>query len=121
MMSTTPNGIKTAYGLGIFGGVLSIALMAFYFKPEDDILPEIAFYMLTAVLFFAMAGAFSKNSQWSWRVALFVSFICIGTAAGCTTAGYFEPAAGALLIAIGTCIVILEILPSSKKWLDCKL
>jgi hypothetical protein len=120
-MSVTPNGIKTACGLGLLGGVFSVACLALFYKPEDNILPTIAFYMLTAALFFALAGAFVKNSQWNWRVALFVSFINLGIIAGCMAAGYFELWAGIVLLIFDVCIVILETLPSSKKWLNSKL
>jgi len=120
-MAVTPNGIKTALGLSLIGGAFSVACLGLFNNFEENLLIIAPMYMLTAVLFFALAGAFTKNSQWGWRVALFISFLNLGIIAGCTAAEYFELWAGIVLMVFAICIIILEILPSSKKWLNSKL
>ncbi|MFA6805201.1 MAG: hypothetical protein WCQ23_01480 [Candidatus Methanomethylophilaceae archaeon] len=117
----TPNGIKTACGLGLLGGVFSVACLALYFKPEDGSLAVIAFYMLVAVLFFATAGAFTKNGQWKWRVALFVNILTIGIIFACMIGEFFAMDAGAVLLVIAIFIFVLELLPSSKAWMQSEI
>lgn len=117
----TPNGIKTACGLGLLGGVISVACLAIYFKPENSALAIIAFYMLVAVLFFATAGAFTKNGQWKWRVALFVNMLTMGIILACIIGDYFATYAGVLLLVIAVCIFVLELLPSSKEWMQSEI
>lgn len=120
MNPNLPNGIKAACGLSLFGGILSIAYLALFYESSEGFIAVSAFYMLAAVLFFALAGAFVKGGQWKWGVALLVSFLNIGVVVACIAAGYFDQAAGALLIVLNVCIVVLATMPASRRWLDAR-
>jgi hypothetical protein len=118
MSVLSPTGIKAACGMGLLGGVLSVAFMSLSYGPEEETLPLVAFYMLIAVLFFAIAGAFTKNSQWKFGVTEFMIFITIGTIGACMAADYVAVPYGAVLIVVAVCLMILTALPSTKSWLD---
>jgi len=119
-MNSLPGNISAGCGISLLGGVISIVCLALFFEPEELSLTIMGLYMLSAVLFFGMAGTFTKNSQWSWKMTVFMGFFTIGVVAASTAAGYFEMYAGALLVAIGVLILIVAMLPSTKKWLNNK-
>ncbi|MDR3205655.1 MAG: hypothetical protein LBT41_00930 [Candidatus Methanoplasma sp.] len=115
---TPPRSAWAGVALGAFGGILCIVAMAFLFKPETDAVPDIGSYMLLAALFFAIAGAFTANNQWSWDMLLFVTFLTAAVSMVLTIMGAIDIYGGILIFVIAAAIVAVLLIPSSKTWLD---
>ncbi len=121
MKPIVPNGIKAACGIALLGGILSVAYLALFYESSEGFLTIAGLYMLTAVLFFALAGAFVRGGQWNQGVSLIVAFLNLGIIGAGILAGFFDQAAGGLLLVLVVCILVLLAMPSSKRWLDTKL
>ncbi|MDR2845800.1 MAG: hypothetical protein LBV63_00800 [Candidatus Methanoplasma sp.] len=117
-MSTTPKKITAGLVLGIAGGFISVAYLAIFFEANVDNALIMGGYLLTAVLFFALAGAFTQNGPWSWNVLLFMTFLTAGAIAALVIGSYVDLYAGAVLVAIDVLIVLDLLFPSAKVWLD---
>jgi hypothetical protein len=117
-METVPNNIKIGGALGLLGGVISIVCMAIFLKIEDSAVAVMGVYMLIAVLFFALAGGFSKGGQWSWDVMLLMTFLTVGSTVCSVIIGITDIVAAAVLVLIGTLMVIILTSPASKTWMN---
>jgi hypothetical protein len=115
-METMPKNVRLGGALGLLGGVICIVCMALFFRAEDGALTEMGACMLTAVMFFALAGGFYKGGQWSWNVLLLMTFLTIGAVGGSVIVGAMDLYAGAILVMIGALIVVILSMPSSKIW-----
>lgn len=65
-MDLRPKQAIIAFTLASAGALLAMALALFFFEGGE--LMTIGVYLATALIFFALAGAFTKNTQWSWEV-----------------------------------------------------
>jgi hypothetical protein len=115
---TTPKKITAGLALGIIGGFISIVFLALFFEGNTDNTLVMGGYLLTAVLFFALAGAFTQNGQWSWNVLLFITFLTAAIIVSLVIGGYVDLYAGLVLILIDAIIILDLQFPSSKIWLD---
>ena len=80
-----PGSMKVGMACGLLGGLVAFFALAFLFGVNDngmDSVKEMAIYLLTAVAFFALAGGFSKTSQWSQNALLLYCFIVAGVLFG---------------------------------------
>ncbi|MCL1979027.1 MAG: hypothetical protein FWG60_02580 [Methanomassiliicoccaceae archaeon] len=115
-METVPGNVKIGSALGFIGGVVCIISMALFFEAEESAVLDMGVYMLIAVMFFALAGGFTKNGPWSWEVLLLMTFLTIGIVVSSAVLGAVDPYAGAILVLIGILIVIGLSMRSSKTW-----
>lgn len=72
-MDFRPKQAITAFVLASVGALLAMVLAMFFFEGGE--LVTIGAYLATALVFFALAGAFTKNTQWTWEIAF--SFIIL--------------------------------------------
>jgi len=80
-----PGSMKAGMACGLLGGLVAFFALAFLFGVSDngmDAVKEMAVYLLSAVAFFALAGGFSKTSQWNQNALLLYAFIVIGVMFG---------------------------------------
>jgi hypothetical protein len=117
-MDTVPKNVKAGCALGLIGGTISVMCLVIFFETDVDTLSVMGIYMLFAVLFFALAGALTKNNQWSWDVLTLMTFLTIGIIAASVIYELVEPLYGLVLIVIGALIVVTLAFPSSKVWLN---
>lgn len=58
--------MKAGLGIALVGGILCFVAMTTEFDPQDpDTIRNMGIYLLSAVVFFAIAGGFSRYAQWS--------------------------------------------------------
>lgn len=115
-MNAVPKMIKIGCALGFLGGLISIIFMVFFFHANKSMLVTMGVYLLIAVMFFALAGGLSKQSQWLWSTLMLMSFLTI-SAVGCAVVfGVMELYVGIILAAIGALIALSLSVPSSKTW-----
>ena len=84
-----PGSMKAGMALGLFGGLVAFFGLAFLFTVDDsgmDSVVEMAVFLLVAVAFFALAGGFSKTSQWTQNALMLYCFIVAGILFGALVA-----------------------------------
>ncbi|MDR3283369.1 MAG: hypothetical protein LBS92_07190 [Candidatus Methanoplasma sp.] len=113
-----PRSAAAGVVLGLLGGILSFAFMAFLFEAGTDAVSEVGSYMLLAVLFFAIAGAFTANSQWSWDMLLFMSFLTATISVVFLVVEAVDLYAGVIALVMVASIIAVLLSPSSRIWLD---
>ena len=111
------NTIKTGCALGIIGGIVAMIGLVLYLEVDNSAVVTMSVYMLAAVLFFALAGAFSMNSQWSWKVLMFMNFVTLGIIIGGAIADYYNMWWAVVEAVIGILIVIVSVSGETKIWL----
>ena len=111
------NTIKTGCALGIIGGIVAMIGLVLYLEVDNSAVVTMSVYMLAAVLFFALAGAFSMNSQWSWKVLMFMNFVTLGIIIGGAIADYYNMWWAVVEAVIGILIVIVSVSGETKMWL----
>ena len=111
------NTIKTGCALGIIGGIVAMIGLVLYLEVDNSAVVTMSVYMLAAVLFFALAGAFSMNSQWSWKVLMFMNFVTLGIIIGGAIADYSNMWWAVVEAVIGILIVICSVSGGPKTWL----
>lgn len=81
-----PGSMKVGMACGIIGGILAIVAAPFPIDTYADngmgIVGAMCVLLLTAVLYFAMAGGFSKTSQWNQNILLGYCFLTGGVMFG---------------------------------------
>jgi len=117
-METMPNNIKIGVALGFLGGVISIAFMAIFFKPEEIAIAEEGVCLLIAVMFFALAGGFAKGGQWSWDMMMLMTFLTTGVIVCSVIVKLLNVYAGVMLVAICALIVVVLSMTASKTWMN---
>lgn len=115
-MEAIPRNVKMGSVFGFLGGIVAIALMAFYFSPDESALVNMGAYMLIAVMFFALAGGLSRSGQWSWDTLVLMSFVTMGVIGATMVFDAVDLDAGLVLILINVLIIINQMMPSAKTW-----
>ncbi|MDD2627168.1 MAG: hypothetical protein PHT00_02910 [Candidatus Methanomethylophilus sp.] len=101
---------KVGCGLSIIAGIIAMIGLAVYFRPEQGAVLSMAVILLSAALFFGLAGGFTQTAQWSPKVLMFMCFVTAGVIIGGTVAGYYDLWFGgietvmAILIAACACL-----------------
>ena len=61
------------------GGAATIGAMAMMVDlTKPDMIGQVCYYLLTAVMFFAVAGGFKSNGQWPVELMIVMNFVVIG-------------------------------------------
>ncbi len=72
-----PGSMKAGLGLSLLGGIVAFVGMAQVSNFQGNNLATVVLCVLTAAMFFATAGGFSKTSQWNQSILSGFCFICI--------------------------------------------
>ncbi len=115
-MEKLPRIIKIGGALGFIGGIVGIICLVLFFEIEESTLTTAGVYLLVAVMFFALAGGFAKEGQWSWNMLLLMTFLTIAVIGCAAVFDAIDLYAGIILAAIGALIIASLAMPSSKTW-----
>jgi len=117
-MEIMPKSMKIGCALGAIGGIISVVCLVMFFEADESTILVMGVYMLFAVLFFAQAGAYTKNSQWPLDILTLVTFLTIGIVFAAMIFEVIEREPGILLIAVEALMIIALTRPSAKIWLS---
>lgn len=117
-METISKNANIGYTLGIIGGILGIACLAIYFKPEETAIVDMGVYMLISAMFFALAGGLTKFGQWSWNLLLLMSFITIGIICVAYVLEIVVLPVAIVFVILAALIVVILSLPPTKSWVN---
>lgn len=87
---------KVGLVVSCLGGIIAIAGLAIYYERSWDTVTALGLMLLLSAMFFAMAGAFTDNSQWSPKAHIFFGFLTAALPLIATVADIFEDYFGAL-------------------------
>lgn len=98
---------KVGLVVACLGGIVAIAGLAIYYERSWDTVTTMGLMLLMSAMFFAVAGAFTDNSQWTPKALVFFGFLTAALPLIATIAGIFEDAFGALEIIIAIFLIAL--------------
>ena len=102
--------------IAALAGAITIGFMAANFKGIDstNVLGVSCLYLIVAVLFFALAGGFKENGQWSISMMEFMCFVVIAIILFAAITEIFNVFAAIALIAMAV-VVLISVLVSLKS------
>ena len=111
--------MKAGLFVGLIGGLLSFFAMAYTFSPDmDDALVSMGILLLIAVMFFAIAGGFSKTSQWTQNVLLGFSLLTVGVSVASMVIGYVPLWISAIETVLAVAAVFFAYLGKTGHYLE---
>lgn len=114
-----PGSMKAGLTVGLLGGLLSFFAMAYTFKPDmNDAILSMGILLLIAVMFFAIAGGFSKTSQWNQNVLLGFSLLTVGVSVATLVTGYVPAWFSAVEIVLALAAVFFAYSGKTGRFLE---
>ncbi|MGN1045193.1 MAG: hypothetical protein ACI4Q9_04475 [Candidatus Methanomethylophilaceae archaeon] len=78
-MQTRSKTLSAGALVAALGGAATIGAMAMMVDlTKADMIGQVCYYLLTAVMFFAVAGGFKSNGQWPVELMIVMNFVVIG-------------------------------------------
>ena len=78
-MQTRPTSLSVGALAAALGGAVSIGAMAMTVDLGTmDAIGQVCYYLLTALVFFAVAGGYKQNGQWPVELMILMNFVIIG-------------------------------------------
>lgn len=78
-MQTRPTSLSVGALAAALGGAVSIGAMAMTVDIGTmDAIGQVCYYLLTAIVFFAVAGGYKQNGQWPVELMILMNFVIIG-------------------------------------------
>lgn len=111
--------MKCGLAAGLLGGLVSFFAMAYTFKPDmDDAIVSMGLLLLIAVMFFAIAGGFSKTSQWPQSVLLGFCLLTAGVSVATFFIGYIPQWISAIEIVLAVLATAFAYLGTTGHYLE---
>lgn len=117
-MGSMPTKMVAGLGLGLFGGVVALALMANAWDGTVDSVANVGVCMLVSCMFFAVAGTFTKYSPVKGTTMLVLSALCVIFTVGALIYGAISFWMSILLIIVGFIAMLCAACPMTEHWVD---
>lgn len=115
-MDEIPMKANVGCAIGLIAGAFCFGIIALEFQATEDGLITMGLYVLIACLFFALAGAFSKNGQWNSDMLTLMIFLTMGIIAAFAISSYVDMYFAVVLELMAAILLFDGIL--SKSWID---
>ena len=112
------NKMKIGIALGMLGGIIALAAMAYSWNGALVDMYSVGLNMLVAVMFFAAAGTFTKYSPVKGDTVLVISALAMATT---IIAAIYEATflwVSIILAVIAICCILIGACPNTTKWVD---
>lgn len=110
--------VKLGCALAIFGGIMSFVGMVLDLKIENSALAVMGLYMLSAALFFGVAGGLTGHGQWSWNFLMFMGFLTLGVVVAGAIGDYFNIYVAVVQAALAILVIASSSASGTKAWLS---
>ncbi len=114
-MTVAPKKLSIGMGLGLLGGILAMAAVAYSWDGTLECMIPVAFNLLVATMFFATAGAFAKSAPVAGKsiaviagVAVAVTFVSMFYGSTFLWLQIFLVVIGVVLVAIAACPTVIR-------------
>ncbi|MCQ2084775.1 MAG: hypothetical protein MJZ21_01350 [archaeon] len=112
------NGSKLGLIIASLGGIIAIAGLAVTCEITVEGITSIALLLLISVMFFALAGAFTKNGQWAPAALTLFGFLTLGVVAGCTIAEIINLYLGIIEAVVAILVIAISYTPQTKRFVS---
>ena len=120
-MSAAPKKLSVGMGLGLLGGILAIAAVAYSWDGTFESIVPVGLNLLIATMFFATAGSFAKSAPVAGKSIAIIAAICVAvTIVSLAYASTFLwlqiilLAIGVVLVAVGACPTVIRYADSKR-------
>ncbi len=119
-MATMPRKMVFGIGLGMLGGIIALAAMAYSWDGTVDCMPLVGLNMLVATMFFATAGSFTKVTPVAGNTVVIIATVCEAMVilSMLYEATFIE--VSLLLAVIGAACILVGACPTVSKWVDAQ-
>ncbi len=76
-MTVAPKKLSIGMGLGLLGGIVAMAALAYSWDGTLECMIPVAFNLLVATMFFATAGAFAKSAPVAGKSIAVIAGVCV--------------------------------------------
>lgn len=112
------NGSKLGLIFGSLGGIVAIAGLATLGQIDPDKMVNVALLLLISAMFFAVAGGFTKNAQWTPSLLTLMGFLTLGVVAGCTITDLINLHLGIAEAVIAILVIAISYMPQTKRFVS---
>jgi hypothetical protein len=120
-MSAAPKKLSVGMGLGLLGGILAIAAVAYSWDGTFESIVPVGLNLLIATMFFATAGSFAKSAPVAGKSIAILAAVCVAvTIVSLAYASTFLwlqiilLAIGVVLVAVGACPTVIRYADSKR-------
>ena len=119
-MSAIPKKMSVGMGLGLLGGIVAMAALAYSWDGSLDAINNVAFNLLVATMFFATAGAFAKTAPIAGKSIAVIAGVCVAVTLVSMFYGSTFLWVQIFLLAIGIINVALAACPTVVRYGDSR-
>ncbi len=119
-MSAIPKKMSVGMGLGLLGGIVAMAALAYSWDGSLDAINNVAFNLLVATMFFATAGAFAKTAPIAGKSIAVIAGVCVAVTLVSMFYGSTFLWVQIFLLAIGVVNVALAACPTVVRYGDSR-
>ncbi len=119
-MSAAPKKLSIGMGLGLLGGILAIAAVAYSWDGTFQSVVPVGLNLLIATMFFATAGAFAQSAPVAGKSIAIIAAVCVAVVivsmAYASTFLWLQ----IILLAIGVAEIAVGACPAVIRYADSK-
>ncbi|MBR6203454.1 MAG: hypothetical protein IKQ60_00025 [Candidatus Methanomethylophilaceae archaeon] len=112
--------MSVGMGLGLLGGIVAMAALAYSWDGSLDAINNVAFNLLVATMFFATAGAFAKTAPIAGKSIAVIAGVCVAVTLVSMFYGSTFLWVQIFLLAIGVVNVALAACPTVVRYGDSR-
>lgn len=119
-MSAAPKKMSIGMGLGLLGGIVAMAALAYSWNGTFESVIPVAFNLLVATMFFATAGAFAKSAPVAGKSIAVIAGVCVAVTFVSMFYGSTFLWVQVFLLIIGIINVAIAACPTVIRYADTK-
>ena len=119
-MSAIPKKMSVGMGLGLLGGIVAMAALAYSWDGSLDAINNVAFNLLVATMFFATAGAFAKTAPIAGKSIAVIAGVCVAVTLVSMFYGSTFLWVQIFLLAIGVINIAIAACPTVVRYGDSR-
>ncbi len=117
-MSAQPKKMIAGMAVGLVGAIIALAAMAYSWNGDVDSIYNVALNMLVAMMFFAVAGGFSKQAPVAGKTLVVLTAVNVAFAVIATIYSATFIQVEFVLVVLAVVEVLCAACPKVIKWID---
>jgi len=118
-MDERPKNVIIASAAAVFGALFALAVFIIEFDINaSNLAIKSAFYMLSLVLFLAVAGSLYENGRWQWKFLIFMQVLCAMVPIVASMLEVMTFACSAVLVLLAFAMIVFTSTHKAQRWID---